>query len=667
MSFGLSAAAVGLIGVAGSVASGYLASKAQKKQADIQAKAIKEGGQLDQAARKKAISQVLEIFGPSLVQFNDSMQSSIDLFNQGRVSTGDLLTQSAQNVSQISQQGGQSALNAMLGLPSPQAVSTADQAIGPIEPQQQPLQQVGPPPQQIGSPQAVTEPGQAPTQLNVQPDGTVRPGNQQGFNYPTQVGPAPQESPTPQQGLTAQGMAQLERKWGIGKSMSMNDIGASIAGPQPAQTTAFQPQAPLEGEFIPRDNNFQQQSVTMPEGTGTGFFGAQEAITTGADLGKENLIKGATGALGSLGAQTGIARDDITGGKNFALNQIQQAIQAGIGGTQAGIGAINQGVDRAVGFLNPYMSAGKEALNPYMALSGARGQEVFDAARINDPAYNLALQESERALGRNAAVTGGIGSGNTKGRFQLNAQQQAAADIDRQLGRYLPIIGGGQQAAGQAGGFAAQGGFQAGQMAQRGGEGESALLSRMGDVGIQSSQQLAQLAQQLGISEAQVLQTLGGNLSNIDVGTGQNIGKLRETTGINAANILQGTTNQQMGIEQNLSQNLANLDQETLNNIINSIQSGAGTTLQSQQQLAQLLANINIGSGTSAQQTAINLGQAKAGGVTNPIGNAINTGIGLYASGAFSQPQVAQSQPYTPIPDANLNLSQIPAPINPYS
>lgn len=647
----------------GALLSGKLASDATKKQSKIQADAISKGGDIDQAARSKAISQVLEIYSPSLAEFNQSMQGSIDLFNQGRVSTGDLLTQSAQNVSQIATQGGQSALNAMLGLPSPETVSTAQQ------PTTGPQQQVGPPTnitstgQDLGQPQIPADPqvdgtfaqGQSQgigNQFNIQPDGTVRPGTQQGFNYPAPGG-----------GPTDQGIGQLSGGINRPTAQQLADTISNDpynVNPNQVDSSVFQPQTPLEGEFIPREYDFQQQQVTMPGGTGAGLLGAEEAIRAGAGMGRQDLATGAVGALESLGTQTGIARGDIGQGRDFALNKISQAIQSGRGGTQAGIGAINQGVDRAVGFLNPYMSAGQEALNPYMALSGARGQGAFDEALINDPAYNLALQESERALSRNAGVTGGIGSGNTKGRFQLNAQQQAAANIDRQLGRYLPIISGGQQAAGQAGGFTTQGGFQSGQMAQRGGEFEASLQTRMGDVGIQSSQQLASLAQQLGMSEAQVLQSLGANLSNIDVGTGQAIGGMRETAGINAANILQGTTNQQIGIEQGLSQNLANLDQTTLNNIINSMQSGAGTNLQSQQQLAQILANLGVGAGSAANQTAIGIGQAQASGVTNPIGNAINTGIGLYASGAFNQQPQAQQPP--PQQNMNLNYSQTPIP-----
>jgi hypothetical protein len=672
MSLGISGAVWGgIIAAGGAIASSKMSSDAQKKQAQIQANAIQSGGAIDSAARNKAISQVLEIFGPSLVDFNESMQGSIDLLEQGRISTGDLLTQSANNVSRITQQGGQSALNAMLGLPSPETVSTAQQPQTQAQaPQGQVTQQQAQDalPSSIinddafvrGAPKIEQQPirgGIKPTSapqggigssLNVQPDGTVRPGG--GIN---QI-----------RALATDNAFQQGAPTDFDPNSAFTGIGPNPVNPD----SIYQSTAPLEGELLPRDYDFNQQGVTMPQGTNTGFLGAVDAVQAGADLGRQDLARGAAGSLESLGTQFGIARDDIGEGRDFALNQIQQAIQAGrsginqgVGsiqqGTQQGVNAINTGVDQAVGFLNPYMSAGKEALNPLLALSGVRGQEAFDAALINDPAYNLALQESERALGRSAAITGGIGSGNVKGRFQLNAQQQAAADIDRQLGRFRSITDAGQRAAGTAGGFATQGGIAAGglesrggiasgQMQARGGELEADQLNQMASVGIRSSEQLSQIAQALGINESQVLQSLGGNLANIDVSTGQQIGGMREQAGINAANIIQGTSNQQAGIDAGLAQQLAGLDQDTLNNIINSIQSGAGTNLSSQQQLATILANMGVNAGTSGQQTAINLGQAEAAGVTNPIGNAINTGIGLYASGAFNQ---GVTNPYQPI------------------
>lgn len=686
-------AGIGAIGM-------YSSHKAQKDQARIQADAIAAGGAIDQAARNKAISQVLEIFGPSLVNFNESMQGSIDLMEQGRISTGDLLTQSAQNVSQITQQGGQNALNAMLGLPSPETVSTAQQPQKQTpstaadntfdRPDQQPSQPDLRSTQQI---QTMSRP--SGPKMNVQPDGSVRPGANQMVAPQQQAGIGPSFNVQPdgtvrpgvQQGIQQQAISPQSTEDAMpyttnpkhvidpdipGYGINYGDHSMGPAVPEDVNqanmlNNAINSATPLEGELVPRDYNFNQQGIVMPQDTGAGLIGAVDAVQQGADLGRFDLAQGSRGALESLNTQTGIARDDIGQGRDFALNRIQEGISAaragvssGVGsinrGTAKGVSAINQGVDRATGYLNPYMAAGEEALNPYLALSGVRGQEAFDAARMNDPAYNLALQESERALGRNAAVTGGVGSGNTKGRFQLNAQQQAAADIDRQLGRFRSITDAGQQAAGTAGGFATQGGIAsgdlhsrggiaAGGLQARGGEFEASQLNRMGDVGIQSSQQLSQLAQQLGMSEAQVLQQLGGNLANIDVSTGNTIGGMRESAGINAANIIQNTSNQQAGIDAGLAQQLAGLDQNTLNNIVNSMQSGAGTNLSSQQQLATLLANMGIGAGTSGQQTAINLGQANASGVTNPIGNAINTGIGLYASGAFNQ---NSANPYQP-------------------
>lgn len=689
-------------GAAITVVGGALNSKSSKKQAEVQADAITEAGQIDTAARNKAIGQVLEIFSPSLAEFNESLQGSIDLMEQGRISTGDLLTQSANNVSQIVQQGGQSALNAMLGLPSPANDSVIQQSapantkgVAPNNYQRD----INPADYSKGA-QSMVRTTQGINAGDTVPDMPMRDNYQ-----PSSAGQV-----SPQNVNTRQGAPALAQTDGRVNGYDRVNGRYNLDGPltnyttPPPEAPAFTPTTPLEGDFIPRDYQFNQQGVTMPTGTNAGLLGAEQAVNNGANMGRFDLMQGSIGALDSLATQHGIARNDIGQGRNFALSQIQQGMNAGRdrynnaiseigGGVNAGVNAINRGVDsgvasinhgvnRATSYLNPYMNAGKEALDPLLALSGVRGQEAFDNALINDPAYNYGLKNSEQALSRNAAVTGGVGSGNTMARFQQNAQDYGAANIDNQLSRYRSITDRGQQAASTAGGFATQGGIaagniqaqggisagnmeyqggiNAGSMMARAGEFESGQYNNMANVGLQSSQQLAQLAEQYGMSEADVLQQLGGNLANIDVGTGNAIGGMRENAGINASQIIQNNTNQLAGIDAGLAQQLAQLDQNTNNNIVNSIQTGAGTTLSTNQQLATILANMGVNAGSSAANTAINLGQANAAGITNPIGNAINTGIGLYASGAFSGSGSGGTNPYQP-PASEISLDQFTA------
>lgn len=681
----------------GAVVSGVLGSNAAKKQAKTQAKAIENASAIDSEVRANAINQVVSLYGPALVDFNKSIQGSVDLMAQGKISTGQLLEQSANNTSNIIQQGGQAALNAMLGLPSPQPTQQPqgfpqdERVTGGYKPAQNNIDDV--PVENLSDIQSLATDGG----LGNQELTTIDPQYQNQGPQPANDNTSEYQDFNPSDyshELTAEGN-RIRYAWQQSAyDQAVQDNAINNTSNQDQQVVE-----PIGGQITSNlyDNQdqvidpvnqgaptYNQQGLTVPQDANIGMLGAEQAILGGANQGRSDMLTGAAGALNSLGTQTGIARNDLLQGQDFALNKISEAIDAGKAGyaqgvksinqaTQSGVGAIGGGVSQAVGFLNPYMQAGKQALNPLMDLSGVNGQAAFDAARMNDPAYNLAIKESERALGRNAAVTGGIGSGNTMGRFQLNAQEQAAADIDRQLSRFRAITDAGQSAASQAGSFTTQGGIASGNLLSQGGiaagnlqsqsgQLESDLLTRAGDVGINTGQNLSMLAQQLGMSEADVLQNLGGNLSNISTNAGQQIGGLRETAGINAANMIQGTANQQAGIQSGLGEQLANLDQATLTNVINAIQSGAGTNLNANQQLATTLANLGIGAGSSAADYQVALGQAQASGVTNPIGNAINTGLGLYALGAFKNNNSSnnnynqqggyspnQFNPYTPV------------------
>ncbi|NRA43002.1 MAG: hypothetical protein HRU21_11950 [Pseudomonadales bacterium] len=639
----------------------YQANKQQKKQAKAAAAATERAGNLDSVARQKAIGVINETYPSAIATFNDTMRNTLDMFQQAQISSSELLTNSAENVERMISQGGQNALHAMLGLPAPAQNQPVDQQ-GNTEAQSRELGGIKP-----AMPES--QASQMP-QTFAQTDGTFRMGGQQQMiNQPDQVS----QGQVAQEPVRSMGMDDFTPQKFMGRDpgsdenmMRIRDAQERNQAQQAQQASPVQAQQVMEGEFIPREApNLQQQNITMPTGTNAGFMGAEQSVVSAGDQARTDMMAGAEGALSAMGTRFGGARGDIEEGRNFSLGQHQKGIDAGQAGTRTGVQSVEAGVNRAIGYQQPYMSAGKEALNPYMALTGTRGQQAFDDALINDPAYNLALMESERSLGRNAAVTGGMGSGNTKGRFQLNAQQQAAADVDRQLNRYRGAVNMGQNAANQAGGYSAQGGAITGQMQQQGGRDTSNMMSRMGDVGTMSASQLSELAKTQGLSEAQILQQLGGNLSNIGMDTGRTVGGMRETAGINAANILQGTTGQQVSNEQNLTNNLYGLDQGTVANMGNTMQSAAGTTLQSELNQANSVANMNIGAGTSAANTAMGMGQAEMMGITNPWGNMANTVSGALSStmgmGTPTPYGASSPSPYASSAPMNLNYSQMPA------
>jgi hypothetical protein len=91
----------------------------------------------------------------------------------------------------------------------------------------------------------------------------------------------------------------------------------------------------------------------------------------------------------------------------------------------------------------PFMQAGQQALN--------RLQDP--AAFQSDPGYGYALDQSEQALMRQRAATGGLASGNTLAALQQNAVGLANQDYGNWWNRQAGLAGAGQASAGQLGQF----------------------------------------------------------------------------------------------------------------------------------------------------------------------------------------------------------------------
>lgn len=664
------------IAAVGGLVAADMQSDAQKDAAKKQADAIEKSSGISQASVNASIMSMLNIAGPALADHFKINQNSIDLFNQGRISSGNLIASGVQNAMNTLSQGGQASINALLGLPAdaPPTANSPDvdpTTSGPITSVAQPLPQQ-PQPGQVTTTVPTPDGGQQQVTLPTNPGANfTTPGDvewgtplvqprPQRIGKPTQkdidrpvMGGEPAALPVrnsdvgPQYAQTQQENKYLNAAFeggGIGERgvRGSGQVGGGTltgTGGIPIVGADTLGGGVFDAQFGERALNIPQAVIPQaPAGTTAGLAGAEQALTGGLGQARTDLGIGAGLGLQQLNKGFGQARQDIGQGRDFALNQIQRAMsQAGQGYEKAAQTALS-GAQQGVGFMSPYMEAGTEALDPYLALSGVRGQEAFDAARLNDPAYQLALKSSEQALGRQAALTGTLGSGNIMSQLQENAQMQAAADIDRQLGRLRAITSAGQQAAGTAGGFATQGGIAAGGI-QAQGAGQQADLGRMAaQFEMQTGQNLGQLASQLGISEAQLLTQLGQNLSGAELQTGAQRAGLREQAGINLANLIQQQTGQQAGMQTGLATDLSNLDQQTLANIINTMQQAAGTQLGSRLGLGQTIGNIGIGQGSQQAQYAQQLGAAQAAGVTNPLGNALNTFLGLYASGAFDKP-----------------------------
>lgn len=232
------------------------------------------------------------------------------------------------------------------------------------------------------------------------------------------------------------------------------------------------------------------------------------------------------------------------------------AEQAYRGGLNSGVGAVNQSLGMARGdvagsvqgansTLAPYQSAGGAANQYQAALSGALGggaqQQAFDRFSAS-PGQQYLLDESERAIRRNASATGGLQGGNVQRALQENAIGLAAQDFDNSFNRLSTVSDRGFDASGQISGNQMAGG-----------------------------QLLSGLAQNAGNMNANMMYGTGQTLGAGRTRAGEMIADNVERSSTNLANILQGGAAGQSDVVGQGTINLSNLlagsgkDSATLN------------------------------------------------------------------------------------------------------
>jgi len=283
---------------------------------------------------------------------------------------------------------------------------------------------------------------------------------------------------------------------------------------------------------------------------------------------------GSQEALDYLRTAYGISREDLERGTSAA----SRALSGGIGQAR---GDIRGGFGRAESMFSPYGLAGQQALQQQLALSGALGDEAFKQAYRESPQMQFLREEGERGILRTAAARGGLGGGNVMKKIARYSTGLASQDLQNQIANLQALSGQGLTAAGGAAGYAAGG-----------------------------AQQLAGLAQQLGIREADLQQALGAAQANIALGLGTRASDIAQTTGTNIAGMRTRAGELLAGQYGTAASQLADLQQAqgagTANmlgaqtNYINQLQQAAAAgDAAAQTELAQIQANINLGIGSS--------------------------------------------------------------------
>ena len=363
-----------------------------------------------------------------------------------------------------------------------------------------------------------------------------------------------------------------------------------------------------------------------------GTLGGMGALRAGTGQARQDLMQGTLGGLNALSAGLMGARGNLMGAQGAAAQQFG----AGMGDITAARDLASQQIGQAFGGaqqrFDPYSQVGQQALGQQAALSGALGQQAFQQAYQESPQMQFLREQGERAALRTAAARGGVGGGNVMKELARYSTGLASQDLQNQIQNLQALGGQGLQATGQQARLGSQAGqLQAGLQtgaasqlaAQRGQLAQSQLgtgqqLANLGVLGgttgfqaLQGQgQQLANLAQQLGVSESNLLSGLGAGRSNIALGVGTRAADLAAQTGLNVAGMRTRAGEQLAGQFGTAASQLANLQQAqgagtadmiaNQTSYINQLQAAAAQgDAAAQTELAQLQSNINMGIGSN--------------------------------------------------------------------
>ena len=664
---------------------GGAAKDAAAAQVDSFEKAMELQRQYSEQARQDAMN----LFGPGYADMMAGYQAAQDQIAQGRTSTADIYTQATQNANRALQQGAQGSISAILG--RPQQIAPLQQVPGgTVTPTPSPGDVVRPP-ADIQNP--VTDGGgQQPAQPQPQPP-SQPPISRPPSKSPGQWQPLGQQGGSATTALAPQGLRknvqsldfQRPQPSSIG-SMITDFTGRAMTGMR-EQDGELQPMSAVD---VPPEQNIAAQNLPavsmpnmntamiMPDVSGIGLSGAEQAITGGAQ-GAENALTGglagATGTyrdalgqqmsilggaqaqgrqdiqqglrsqLGALGAGFGGAesvmnqgfdqgRQDLLGTMSGVGNIFGQAIgNVGSAGSGA-VGSIRQGVNTATGRLDPYAQAGQGALDVEAAMAGALGPEAQAQAYANfseSPAQKFNRERQEQALLRNASAIGGLRGGSTLTALQEQASGIAAQQEQRYLDNLRSLAGRGQQAAGQQAGFNMQGGQAAANAMQNTASTQAGLYGQQAGLQGQLGQSLANMASQQGQAVGGLRSQLGqlqsgaiGQGAQTLAGMGQNFANM----GLGAIGSMAGNLGQaQLGT----GQQIAGLRQGTGQQL-------GGLRMQAGQQVAGQLGGL----GQGIAQNQLNLGQQLGGLDQNSIANIANLLQSQGESGYNSRMQLAQ-------------------------
>jgi hypothetical protein len=351
------------------------------------------------------------------------------------------------------------------------------------------------------------------------------------------------------------------------------------AGMPPQQPQSIQSQYQAPGGPLPQNPTGQysgQQGQGAPmSGMPTNQNAPQGQGYTYRGIGPEGNSVFQDPATGEIFTYPASQGEGLTPGQATGLPQPQtpqtgligseQALRQGLqGGTRAidaalqqGRGDIQSGLQGATGTLSAYSQPGQGANQYQAALAGALGEQAQQDAMdrfMGSPGQQYLLDESERAIRRNAAATGGLGGANVQRALQENAIGLAAQDFDNAFNRLGSISDRGLASSGQIAGnqFAA-------------GNALAGLTQDAGNIAAQmaygTGNNLAQGRTRAGEMIAGNLDSTSSNLAQMMYGQGRDMSNVIGSGGSDLARLLAGAGEQTFNAESGLAQLLAQISQ----------------------------------------------------------------------------------------------------------
>jgi len=353
--------------------------------------------------------------------------------------------------------------------------------------------------------------------------------------------------------------------------------------PTPAPTPAATPSSVNDLDALAgRSYNLPQMATTQYQ-TGS-------EIPTGLRGSEMALKGGATGAIDLLDMLNRTGRQELANQYGLGLQQAEARAQD------------------ASGFIQPYQQAGETALQQQMALSGALGQDAFNAAYQESPQMAFLREQGMRANLAGAGATGGLGGGNVQKELQRFGQGLASQGLQQQIGNLNTLSGQGMNAAGTMANIQTGLGTQQLQGQQALG---NQLSNQLTTYGLPAAQQIGNL----GVNLATGRTVAGQQLADQYGSAASNLADIYANQGSNLATMLGGQRNMLMDQYNSAALNEARAQQgygAGMSNIQQGIASGISGTPQAQ---------INVPDYQGGVQNALNAGALGYGIVQNANNN----------------------------------------------